>query len=219
MDLEKYPNFIKDLGMRFSKKSSKNKARYWLVRCRECDNRYETLKQSAIKSNFLCYSCSKRIQKTIHGDHKARLYRIYNVMIQRCYNKKHSKYSYYGGRGIKICNEWLTSYIIFRHWALSNGYHKELSIDRENNDGNYEPSNCRWVVDEIQHRNTKRIMKTNTSGYRGVTFHKHSKKWQSKIMVDSKNHSLGYHKCRFSAAYAYDSYVKDNNLQHTINFK
>lgn len=217
MEVEKYDGFIEDLGLRYATERSKSKSRFWLVKCRECSCEYQTDKKSAINSNFLCKPCSKRIQKTKHGYHKTRLYRIFGAMKQRCYNKNHDKYHYYGGRGITICQDWLNDFMSFRTWAYSNGYSEDLTIDRIDNNGNYEPSNCRWVDDKIQHRNTRRIMATNTSGYRGLTFHKQSQKWQVRIMVNKKNISLGYYNTKEEAAKAYDDYIKSHNLEHTTN--
>ena len=68
-------------------------------------------------------------------------------MIKRCNNKNLKIYKYYGGRGIKVCDEWSgdNGYESFRNWAINNGYNDTLSIDRINNDGNYEPNNCQWI--------------------------------------------------------------------------
>lgn len=89
---------------------------------------------------------------------KDRLYHIYNSMRQRCYNRNAIKYKNYGGRGIKICDEWLKDFTSFKKWALKNGYdynktRKEQSLDRINNNGNYEPNNCRWVTHSENCRN------------------------------------------------------------------
>ena len=108
-------------------------------------------------------------------------------MKKRCSDKTLESYKNYGGRGIVVCKEWKNSFEVFRDWAIENGYSKELTIDRENNDGNYEPSNCRWTNRNIQARNTKKIKSNNTSGYRGVHFKKSLKKWQSTIVINKKH--------------------------------
>ena len=91
-----------------------------------------------------------------HGKQPARLYRIWSNMIQRCTNPKVDNYNFYGGRGIKVCEEWREDFVSFRNWALSNGYTDYLTLDRIDNDGNYEPSNCRWETHLNQCNNTRR---------------------------------------------------------------
>lgn len=90
-----------------------------------------------------------------HGGSKTRLYRVWRGMKTRCYNANSKKYHHYGGRGIIICDEWLTSFAKFREWALTNGYTDKLSIDRIDVNGNYEPSNCRWADDLTQRHNRR----------------------------------------------------------------
>jgi hypothetical protein len=91
----------------------------------------------------------------MHGMSKTRLFRIWLKMKERCYNINHMHYASYGGRGIKVCKEWLNDFINFKEWAINNGYNDRLSIDRIDNDGSYCPDNCRWT-DEINQGNNKR---------------------------------------------------------------
>jgi len=80
----------------------------------------------------------------------------YQTIKQRCYNPNCKDYKNYGGRGIVICNEWLNDKSLFIQWALSNGFKKELHIDRENNDENYSPENCRFIKLAENNRNQRR---------------------------------------------------------------
>lgn len=81
-----------------------------------------------------------------HGDTGKKLYRIWDSMKRRCYDKNHHAYGTYGGRQITVCAEWKESYLAFKNWATSSGYIEGLSIDRKDNDGNYEPSNCQFIT-------------------------------------------------------------------------
>lgn len=94
----------------------------------------------------------ERGESTTHMETKTRLHRIWLGMHERCSRPKHPHFKSYGGRGIKVCEEW-KSYESFRDWALSNGYSDDLTIDRKDNDGNYEPSNCRWITIKEQAAN------------------------------------------------------------------
>ena len=94
---------------------------------------------------------NKRINKPMY---KTRVYKIWSNMIQRCTNEKNTHFSYYGGKGIKICEEWKSSKN-FVKWSYENGYQEHLTIDRINSNGNYEPSNCRWITRKEQSQNLK----------------------------------------------------------------
>lgn len=102
-------------------------------------------------------SCGCKKGKIIHNKYKTRLYVIYRNMKQRCYNAKKKEYKNYGGRGIIICSDWLSDFMIFYNWSINNGYSDNLTIDRIDVNGNYEPSNCRWVDHICQQNN----MRTN----------------------------------------------------------
>lgn len=115
-----------------------------------------SLRQNKTKS---CGCLRKEVtgnRRLIHGKTKTRLYRIWQGMKTRCYNKNNKSYLDYGGRGIKLCDEWLNSFDVFSAWAVNNGYQENLTIDRINNDGNYEPSNCHWITNKENCNNTRK---------------------------------------------------------------
>lgn len=90
-----------------------------------------------------------------HNKRHSKLYYVWVKMKQRCYKEYDKGYKWYGQRGIKMCDEWKKDFQSFYTWAIDNGYKEGLSIDRINNDGNYEPNNCRWVTMKTQLRNTR----------------------------------------------------------------
>lgn len=211
---------IQDLGMQFATEKSTKKVRLGIYQCPICLSHFKTRTADVKnKKSTKCLKCKQSISKNkTHGDSKTRLYNTWCGMIARVENKNDIKnYKDYGERGISICTEWRSSFIEFKKWALENGYKDNLKIDRIDNNGNYEPSNCRWVEQNIQSRNTRRLRSTNTSGYRGVSWHKRQNKFNSRILVDGKMINLGSFIDKIEAAKAYDKYVIDNNLEHTTN--
>ena len=151
------------------------------------------------------------------GYSKLRIYTIYYTMLKRCYNSKNTLYLTYGARGIKVCEDWKNDFKSFYIWAMSNGYSDELSIDRIDNNGNYEPSNCRWVTPTLQQRNKRVIQRNNTSGYKGVYFNKKRGKFRTSIYIKSESIHLGYFDTAKEGAIAYNNYVVSNNTEHTLN--
>lgn len=140
--------------------SHKNKSRktYWDFRC-DCGEiktlRSDCVKNGSIKScgclkreqDIKNLNLEKRLDKTIPIDETYEtLARRYAAMKQRCCDPRCPEYRNYGGRGIRVCDEWLYSFKNYYEWCVSHGYRKDLEIDRANNDGNYEPSNCRFVT-------------------------------------------------------------------------
>lgn len=136
---------IKDAG------KSRHGKRLGLYKC-HCGTE-KVLEQYRV-NNGTTKSCGC-IQGEKHGDSHTRLYNIWSGMKARCNNNKHTQYKDYGGRGIKLCDEWKNSYTSFKQWATSNGYTDELTIDRIDVNGDYAQSNCRWVNHKVQNNNTR----------------------------------------------------------------
>lgn len=140
--------------------NAKNGHSRWLCKCK-CGK--ETVVMSTHITGGKIVSCGcywnekKYTFRRTHGfAQKERLYTEWQSMKARCYSKTRAFYEYYGGRGIKVCDEWKQNYLAFREWSLKNGYKDNLTLDRIDVNGNYEPSNCRWVTMYEQSRNTRK---------------------------------------------------------------
>ena len=201
------PILLEDLGMMFPTEKSKQKRRFGIYKCGFCGEEFRTqinnVKRGGTKS------CGCHTKK--HGLKNTRLYNIWSLLKGRVLNPKHKHYNDYGGRGITICDEWLDVQN-FYNWAMSNGYSDELSIDRIDNDGNYEPNNCRWTTRTMQSRN-QRMQTNNKSGYRGVFFRKDINKYRAQIGVNNKHIKLGHFQTAVEGAIAYNNYIIENNLE------
>lgn len=93
---------------------------------------------------------------TTHGMTNTRLHTIWKNMKERCNNERRDDYALYGGRGIAVCDEWRDSFMDFYTWAMRSGYEDGLTLDRIDVNGNYSPSNCRWVTQKDQCNNTRK---------------------------------------------------------------
>lgn len=145
-----------------------------------------------------------------------RIMQVWANMLQRCNNSKNTSYKNYGGRGISVCKAWENNFKVFEEWALNNGYNGKLTLDRIDNDGNYEPGNCRFSTCRMQSIN-QRMSKTNTSGYVGVFLHSDGAGWEGKISVYNKTYCSGYSTDKLKAVKMRDDYIKKNKLDNKLN--
>lgn len=141
------------------------------------------------------------------------LYQTWLGMRARCNNRNHHSYPYYGGRGIRVCDRWDN----FRNFVIDMGPRPTgFSIDRVNNDGNYEPENCRWSDQKTQANNRKQYSnrskrgpyKDTRSGCVGVYWNADTRSWRAAKKVNGKNIYLGLYPSVDTAKAAYDSYHK-----------
>lgn len=138
---------------------------YALYKCVKCG----TLKEANVSirkyiKTELCIQCSRSnngLLNTKHGLSTTRLNSILHGMKIRCYSENHKQYKDYGGKGVSICDEWKHDITNFYNWAMKNGYEDNLTIDRIDSSGNYEPLNCQWVTHLINNQKTHLRIKIN----------------------------------------------------------
>lgn len=173
------------------KKSKSGTVIYWKCQC-DCGNE-TTVSHGKLKTGHT-KSCGCYRSDLGHSKKVIKNQRIYNIWInmrQRCKNMNDINYKNYGGRGITIYKEWDEDFQKFYDWSIANGYSDELTIDRMNNNGNYEPSNCRWATQEIQQNNRRNNIRINIYG-ENLTIKEISEKYNisKKILVARYNHGI-----------------------------
>ena len=140
---------------------TKGGRRLWLCKC-DCGNYTKVTRSHLIDGGVTSCGCLRKKQykklskkQHRHGLFGTRIYTIWQQMKDRCYNSNNKSYKDYGGRGIIVCDEWKADAKNFSDWANANGYSDNLTLDRINVNGNYEPTNCRWATMKQQDRNRR----------------------------------------------------------------
>lgn len=138
-----------------------------LFRCECGDEKIKSIDSISTGRIKRCWGCAHKIvgiKNRKHNNIKHPLYRKWQDMKNRCYNKNVDRYNCYGGRGIIVCNEWKNSFQNYFDWCINNGYKKGLSIDRIDVNGNYEPSNCKYVTQVEQGFNKRNTFYVTING-------------------------------------------------------
>ena len=149
-----------------------------------------------------------------HGMTNSKYYKLWTHIKARCLNENCEQYKDYGGRGIKICKEWVNNFEAFYNYIskLDDFGVSMLTLDRINNDGNYKPENLRWTTMTVQ-CNNQRIRKDNTSGVRGVSFNNIERKWKVRKSKNGNRICIGTFKLLDDAIKALNNY-KINKKQY-----
>jgi hypothetical protein len=191
------------------------------IKCQcDCGNEAIVLQSHLIHNQTKSCGCWRRRGGVLnpgwkHGKVKHPLYPLWRRIIDRCYCKQSNRYPDYGGRGIGVYKDWRKSPILFIEYIekLPKSDKADLTIDRIDNNKDYEPGNLRWADKTIQSVN-KRISKTNTSGYCGVCrSNKKNKQWYANIRLYGKNIFLGLYYTPEQAVIARNKYIINNDLE------
>lgn len=191
---------------------------YWECKCK-CGVTTTVRAEHLLDKSSRSCGCFRQQRLLTHGLTQKPLYTVWRNMVKRCKHESNKEFKYYGGRGIKICDEWL-DVSNFISWAEESGWKSGLQIDRIDNDGDYCPENCRFITGKENINNSRLIRSNNTSGYLGVSFSKHRKKYLAQIGGNDEvfngksNKCLGLFNTPEEAAEARDRFIIENNLPY-----
>lgn len=189
----------------------------YLCRC-SCGIEREVYKFMLSSNRSKSCGCSSTENVNKHGFSDHPLYNKWSDIKRRCNSETNKAYKYYGNKGIKICREWEENAGAFISWCLDNGWKEGLEIDRIDNDGDYEPSNCRFTTHQENCLNQRLLNSKNKSGYCGVYYYNTHKYYKGQIGYKNKRiFSKSGFESPISAAIARDTFIIENNLPHKLN--
>lgn len=165
------PKLIDLTGQRFGRlvvlsfAEKKNRRMMWNCIC-DCGNKVVVCGTDMRSGNTQSCGCQRKenFNHKKHEKHNTRVYRIWKGIKSRCFNPNRKGFHHYGGRGITMCDEWKDDFQAFYDWAMSHGYEDNLTIDRIDVNGNYEPLNCRWVDSFTQGTNKSDVVFVEYNG-------------------------------------------------------
>lgn len=209
-----------------------------LIRCKPCREKYRqehgrlswscvicgraTIRNPSKRKETCSAECCVALRKKLASRQSAdwlRLRAIWRGMKARCLKPHSQVFAYYGGRGIRMCDEWQASFASFYEWAISNGYASHLELDRRDTNGHYEPDNCRWTTRHRQMSNTRKRRDAKTSKFKGVSWCAHMQQWRAQCHYRPRGVHIGLFATELEAALAYDECVHSLRPEHSrLNF-
>lgn len=209
------PKKISKTFRKYPTERSKHKSTYARYVCCYCNQEFEADYFSVLKGATISCGCRKGKTGT-HGLGTHRFYETWQNMKSRCNSPIDISYKNYGGRGIKVCEEWM-DVVKFIEWCDSTYPNIEgLNIGRIDVNGGYNPDNCRWTDRTTQNSN-QRKRSNNTSGYVGVSWDARNNKWNAQLSYKYKAISIGRFETIEKAVLARDNYIIQNNLPHKLS--
>lgn len=208
--------FIRDVNPHI--KPSGEKVRKALFQCR-CGNFFETAITNVKERKTTSCGCVNISKKITHGMRSHKLYDTWCAVKSRCFNQNAANYKYYGGRGITVSDEFKDDPKAFIDYleSLENCYKKGYTLDRINNDGNYERGNLRWAS-KVQQSTNRRMNKNNTTGFKGVSYKKDGSNFKAGFYMDKKQiEKRGFPTAESAYAWRVQQ-IKKHNLIHYSEF-
>jgi conserved hypothetical protein len=215
MEKEQFLEYIKDTNKR---KNGKIIALYLCKKCNKTTEKLKTLVKNNRTTSCGC-NCIEKIKqaKTKHGMVHTKIYKKWKQMKQRCYSKTYQHYDRYGGRGIKVCDEWLNSFEKF-YKDMGDLPGENYQLDRINNDDNYYKENCRWVTPSENCYNRK--IYSNKTGFTGVSENTSKKgRYSAWFSVNRKHVQVGTFNTPQEAYKARIEAMKKYNKEHNTNLQ